>query len=157
MKKITILVATLLMMTIAAQAQAIQKIIDKYSNDERFTYVSVGSGLIDLGMSFLGDKVEGLGKDALSKMKGIRVLTFESETDEKVMKSVVDELTKVIRADSKAETLVESRSKGETTNIYFTSEGLLIVNKSAKELSVVCILGEISKKWLKELVEKNKE
>jgi hypothetical protein len=162
MKKRTILVATLLMMVIAAQAQQIQKIIDKYSSDDRFTYVSVGSGLMDLGMSFLGDaktKVDGLDfntKDALSKLKGIRVLTLESEKDEKIMKTVVDDLTKAIREDSKAESLVEVKDKGEITNIFFTSEGLLIVTKDAKELTVVCILGEISKKWIQELVSKNK-
>jgi hypothetical protein len=159
MKKITILVATLLMMAVAAQAQELQKIIDKYSDDERFTYVSVGSSLLDLGMSFVKDaKIEGLNaKDALSKLKGIRVLSLESETDEKVMKALVGDLTKAIRADSKAETLVEIKEKGENTNIYFTSEGLLIITKEPKELTVVCILGEISKKWIQELISKNKK
>jgi hypothetical protein len=160
MKKITILVATLLMMAIAAQAQEIQKIIDKYSDDERFTYVSVGSSLIDLGMNFLKDtKIEGLKakKDALSKLKGIRVLNLESNTDEKIMKALVGDLTKAIRADSKAETLVEVKDKGESTNIYFTSEGLLIITKEPNELTVVCILGEISKQWIQELVSKNKK
>lgn len=158
MRKITILVATLLMLAIAAQAQQIQKIIDKYSDDERFTYVSIGSGLLDLGMNFLKSskvkfEVENLNaQDALSKLKGVRVLTLESKKDEKVMKSLVDDLTKAVRADSNAETIVEVKDKGEITNIYLTSEGLLIVTKDAKDLTVVCILGEISKKWIKEHV-----
>ena len=159
MKKITILVATLLMMAIAAQAQGIQKLIDKYSTDDRFTYVSVGSGLIELGMSFLGDKVEGFDKEMLSKFKGVRVLNFELETktDEKIMNSLVDDITKALRTDPKAETLVETRDKGEITSIYFTSEGLLIVNKEKDEISVVFILGEVTKKLMQDLVVKLKK
>ena len=160
MKKITILVAALLMMAISAQAQGIQKVIDKYSTDERFTYVSVGSGLIEFGLSFLGDKkVEGIDKESLSKLKGVRVLSYQwSPTDAKITKSVMNELTKALRADPKTETLLEIRDFGDVTSIHFTSEGLLIINKFEwDDITVVFILGDISKKLMQDLVSKFKK
>lgn len=158
MKKITILAAMLLLMATVAQAQAIQRIFDKYSSDERFSYVSVGSGLMDLGASFMKDniKIDTDAKEALQKMKGVRVLTLEANGDGKT-KSVIDEFMQAIRADSKSEALVETREKGETTNIFFTSEGLLILTKDEEDLTVVNILGEFSKQWLGDFVSKQKK
>jgi len=105
-------------------------------------------------MSFLGDnvKVEGMDKEALSKLKGVRVLTLESKTEGKLMKSLLDDLTKALRSDPKAETLVETRDKGNVTSIFFTSEGMLIVTKETNEITIVFILGEITKKWMQEIV-----
>ncbi|MDR1984604.1 MAG: DUF4252 domain-containing protein [Prevotellaceae bacterium] len=145
MKKTTILVAALLMMAITAQAQNIQKVFEKYSTNERFSYTSIGSGPmgVEFGLDFLS-MMDIKTKDA-PKLKGLRVLTLEAAPDDKLMKSVIDDVNEAVKKDKKAETLVESRNKGTETYIYSTSEGLLLVNKKSKELSIVCVFGEFSK------------
>jgi hypothetical protein len=147
MKKLTILAVALLMMTSAAQAQGIEKILDKYSNDERFTYVSVGTGLIQLVVHFI-ETSDTTVKAALSKFKGVKVLSLDDEFDNKLAKTVVDELNAALKQDKNAESVIETRKHGDITKIYITSEGLLIINQEIKELSVVFLNGKLPKKTL---------
>ncbi|MDR3227583.1 MAG: DUF4252 domain-containing protein [Prevotellaceae bacterium] len=143
MKKLTILVVTLLTMVITAQAQEFQKLFDKYSNDERFSYVSLGAEIIkDFGLnSMLPDF--NLKTNQIVNIKGMKVLTLKSEKDGKLMKSAVDEFANAIKNDSKAKPLVETRENGDITNIHLISEGLIIITKNAKELTIVFIAGEL--------------
>ncbi|MDR1553331.1 MAG: DUF4252 domain-containing protein [Prevotellaceae bacterium] len=161
MKKITILVVTLLMMAMTAQAQGIEKLINKYSNDEHIHYVSLSADLIQFGLSFIDDKageIDHLMREALSKIKGLKVLTLKSESEseslaeKKLMESITNELNSILQKDSKAEPVIESREKGNITKIYTTSEGLLIMTKEPGELSVVFISGELSKKAINEII-----
>ncbi|MDR1198744.1 MAG: DUF4252 domain-containing protein [Prevotellaceae bacterium] len=150
MKKITVLVVALLLTAITTQAQGIEKLLEKYSNDSRFTYVSLGSGVIQLGLSFINNKLDDIGndvKDELSKLKGLKVLTLESET-EKTITSVMDELNGIIKKDSKAELIIETRDKKDITKIYTTSEGLLIASTEPDELSILFFSGNLTKKLI---------
>ncbi|MDR2064386.1 MAG: DUF4252 domain-containing protein [Prevotellaceae bacterium] len=157
MKKITILAATLLMMAMTAQAQEIEKLLSKYSNDERFTYVSLNADLITSGLSFIDSKLNNIDKivkDELLKIKGLKVLTLESKlaSEKKLTEQVITELNNIIKKDSNSEAFLETRSQGNETKIYATSEGLLIVNKEPKELSIVFLSGELSRKSIKEFI-----
>ncbi|MDR0753960.1 MAG: DUF4252 domain-containing protein [Prevotellaceae bacterium] len=157
MKKITILAVTLLMMAITAQAQEIGKLLNRYSNDERFTYVSLNGNLIQFGLSFIDADMDGIDKtlkDELNEIKGIKVLTLESKSAEekKQIEAIMTELNSAISKDSKAESVIETRKDGEVTKIYTTSEGLLIISKEPEELSVVFFSGKLSAKSIKELI-----
>ncbi|MDR2292662.1 MAG: DUF4252 domain-containing protein [Prevotellaceae bacterium] len=157
MKKVTILVVTLLMMAITAQAQKIENLLNKYSNDERFTYVSLNADLIHFGLSFIDVNLDGIYKtvkDELLKIKGMKVLTLESKSikEKKQTDIIMSELNNAINQDSQAEPVIETREKGEVTKIYATSEGLLIISKEPDELSVVFISGKLSKQSIKELI-----
>ncbi|MDR1347914.1 MAG: DUF4252 domain-containing protein [Prevotellaceae bacterium] len=148
MKKITVLVVALLLTAITTQAQGIEKLLEKYSNDSRFTYVSLGSGMIQLGLSFIGSELDAIGndvKDELSKIKGLKVLTLESEA-EKTIASVMNELNCIIKKDPKAELIIETRDKKEITKIYMTGEGFLIASTEPDELSIVFFSGSVTKK-----------
>ena len=54
MKKMITIVVTLLLLSAATQAQTLQKFYDKYGDDERFQYVSVNKGMMNMASVFGG-------------------------------------------------------------------------------------------------------
>ena len=145
MKKILTLVA-LLLIIVATQAQTLQSLFDKYNEDERFTSVTVGNGMTNLG-SVMG-KHNNHNKEMASKMKTIKILTLEDKGSA-ISKTFMMELDKVID-DGKFETVIEARDKGERVRIYYRIFGkdnadMLIVSKDKSEISLIWISGKMSK------------
>ena len=146
MKKIMTLVAVLLFVT-AIQAQTLQSLFDKYGNDERFEYVSVGKGMMNMASAF-GGMVKN-DKELISKMNGIKILTLNQSSDSPLMKSVVRDLDQIVEKGN-FETAVEAREKGENIHIYYRVIGnnnadMLIVTKEKDEFNVIWISGKMSK------------
>lgn len=151
MKKIMTLVAALLMVA-ASQAQTLQSFFDKYSNDERFEYVSVGKGMMNMGNLFIGGRHAGHAKDnndMASKMKSIKILTLNADAGSVLMKSVISELDEVVEKGNFI-TAVETRDKGERVNIYYRFSGkdnadMLIITKEKGEFSLIWMTGKMTK------------
>ncbi len=147
MKKILTLVASLLIFVAASQAQSLQKFFDKYGDDERFQYVSVSKGLMNMASVF-----GGLAKDdkkMMSKMQGLKILTLEENTESTFSKSVLKELYQIIE-NGNFETAVEVRDKGERVHIYYRISGnddadMLLVTRDKSELSCIWIKGKMTK------------
>jgi len=147
MKKILTLVASLLIFVAASQAQSLQKFFDKYGDDERFQYVSVSKGLMNMASVF-----GGLAKDdkkMMSKMQGLKILTLEENTESTFSKSVFKELYQIIE-NGNFETAVEVRDKGERVHIYYRISGnddadMLLVTRDKSELSCIWIKGKMTK------------
>lgn len=147
MKKVIILVAALFMLVTASQAQTLQTLFDKYSSDERFEYVSVGKGMMNMA-GLLG----GIGKnesEMMSKMRSVKILSLEGEPNQQLIKSIETDLDKVLE-NGNFETAVEVRDKGERVNIYYRVSGennadMLIVSKEKNEFSLIWISGKMSK------------
>lgn len=147
MKKIFTLVASLLIFVAATQAQSLQKFFDKHGDDERFQYVSVSKGLMNMASVF-----GGLAKDdkkMMSKMQGLKILTLEDNTESALAKSVLKELYQIID-NGNFETAVEVRDKGERVHIYYRIAGnddadMLLVTKDKSELSCIWIKGKMTK------------
>ncbi|MHB9141807.1 MAG: DUF4252 domain-containing protein [Paludibacter sp.] len=147
MKKVTILIAALFMVVAASQAQSLQSIFEKYGNDEHFEYVSVGKGMMNLG-GLLG----GIAKDdkeMMSKMRSVKILSLEGESNASLMKALETDLDKVL-AKGNFETAVEVRDKGERVNVYYrvsddNNADMLIVSKEKNEFSLIWISGKMSK------------
>lgn len=140
------LVAVLLFVT-AIQAQTLQSLFDKYGNDERFEYVSVGKGMMNMASAF-GGMVKN-DKELISKMSGIKILTLNQSSDSPLMKSVVRDLDQIVEKGN-FETAVEAREKGENIHIYYRVIGnnnadMLIVTKEKDEFNVIWISGKMSK------------
>jgi len=147
MKKMLTLIAVLLF-AVAIQAQTLQSLFEKYSEDERFTYVTVGNGMMNLANVIGRHGHSDKNKDMVSKMKTIKILTLE-EGNIALSKSFMLELNKVLEA-GKFETAVEARDKGERVHIYYRLNGkdnadMLIVSKDKSELSLIWISGKMSK------------
>jgi hypothetical protein len=148
MKKIMTLVAVLLMVA-ASQAQTLQSFFDKYSNDERFEYVSVGKGMMNLGNMFKGKGHSSDSNDMASKMKSIKILTLNADANSALMKTVISEFDQVLGKGNFI-TAVETRDKGEKVNILYRftdkdNADMLIVTKEKGEFSLIWMSGKMTK------------
>jgi len=146
MKKIMTLVALLIMVT-ASQAQSLQSLFDKYREDDRFDYVSVGKGMMNMASAFGGNAKNNA--EMMSKMKSIKILTLNADATSLLMKSFINELNQVVEKGN-FETAVETRDKGERVNIYYRFTGknnadMLIFTKEKGEFSVIWINGKMTK------------
>jgi len=147
MKKILTLAVSLFLLAATTQAQNLQKFFDKYGDDERFQYVSVSKGLMNMASVF-----GGLAKDdkkMMAKMQGLKILTLEENTETAFAKSVLKELFQVIE-NGNFETAVEVRDKGERVHIYYRITGtddadMLLVTKDKSEFSCIWIKGKMTK------------
>jgi hypothetical protein len=146
MKKIMTLIAALLIVT-AIQAQTLQSLFDKYRNDERFEFVTVGKGMMNMAGAFGGNAKNN--SEMMSKIKSLKILTLNAEDTSPLMKSVVSELDQVVDKGN-FETAVSTRDKGERVNIYYRFSGkddadMLIVTKEKGEFSVIWLNGKMTK------------
>lgn len=147
MKKLITMVAALFFLAMAAQAQTLQKFFDKYGDDERFQYVSVNKGMMNMASVF-----GGLAKDEkrmMQKMQGIKILTLDADMESAFAKSFMRELNAVVEGGN-FESAVEVRDKGERVNIYYRVTGadnadMLIINKSRREFSCIWIKGKMTR------------
>ena len=88
MKKIIFLVLAFFAVT-AASGQTLQKFFDKYADDERFQYVSINNGLMNMASVLGGVAKEE--KKMMSKMQNMKILTLEGDTESSFVKSVFNE------------------------------------------------------------------
>ena len=145
MKRIMTLVAVFLMVA-ASQAQTLQSLFDKYREDEHFEYVSVGKGMMNTGR-FFGRHREN--NNIKPKMRSTKILTLKTDAGSELMKSFEKELDQVVEKGN-FETVVETRNKGERTNIYYRLSGkdnadMLIVTKEKGEFSLIWFNGNMTK------------
>ncbi len=157
MKKGIILVVSLFMLTAAMQAQSLQKFFDKYADDERFQYVSVSKGIMNMASVF-----GGLAKDeekVMSKMQGLKILTLEESEDSALMTKVLNELNKIVE-EGNFESAVEVREKGNRVRILFRVSGsdnadMLIVTREKNQFSCIWIKGRMTKEEMMKVFSEN--
>ncbi len=157
MKKYIITIVTLFVITAAMQAQTLQKFFDKYADDERFEYVSVNKGMMNMASVF-----GGLANDAqgvMSKMQGLKILTLEDKADSPLMLKVTKELDQIID-NGNFESAVEVREKGERVNIIYRVSGsdnvdMLIVTKEKNEFTCIWIKGKMTKEEMMKVFSQN--
>lgn len=144
MKKKIIFVIALIALAVNMQAQkSIEAVFEKYADDERFTYVSVGRGAVNMVKSLVDlDEMTSKEKSIIENVTGLKILTLESKTEneEKLAKNIVSDIYKVVKTDQ-YDVVAEVREKGERVTIYTAKnnkEILLITNK-ANEMSLIWI------------------
>jgi len=150
--KITILLVAVLFIVAASQAQTLQSLFEKYSEDEHFEYVSVGGNGMMVASS-KGNVSKVKDPNSGNKMKATKILTLKAANDSPIMKAFEKDLNAVLEA-GKFETTLETRSKGESTHIYYRSLGKdnadeLIVAKTKTELSLIWNSGKLGKGQMK--------
>ena len=147
MKKMITIVVTLLLLSAATQAQTLQKFYDKYGDDERFQYVSVNKGMMNMASVF--GRMAKDEKNMVGKMQGLKILTLDENADSPFAKAIVKELYQIIEG-SNFETAVEVRDKGERVNIFYRVVGadnadMLVVTKDKSEFSCIWIKAKMTK------------
>lgn len=149
MRKIITTFALLCIIAVATKAQTLQSIFDKYAEDERFEYVSVGKGMMNMANAF--GAMGGAGQAMPDMQNGTtKILTLKSDAESSISKTIEKELAKAI-SNGNYETVVETREKGEKVHIYSRNSGkdqaeTVIISREKKELSIIWIVGKKSKK-----------
>ncbi|MEA4985536.1 hypothetical protein SDC9_44405 [bioreactor metagenome] len=147
MKKTILLLVSLLFTAITIQAQSLQKFYDKYADDERFQYVSINRGMINLGSIVSG--ISKSDQKNLSKLNGLKILTLEAASESAIMRNTIREIEQIV-SNGKFESAVEVRDKGERVNIYYRVTGndnadMLIITKEQNEFNCIWITGKMTK------------
>lgn len=147
MKKITTLCAVLFLIITVTEAQTLQSLFQKYADDERFEYVSVGKGMMNFASSLGG--IAKNDKAMMSKMRGIKILSLTSKEDASLMKSFTKDVNDVLE-NGNFEVAVEARDKGERVQIFYRISGtdnadMLIITKEKGEFNIIWMTGKMSK------------
>ena len=147
MKRIVTTVAILIALIFSGQAQTLQKFFDKYADDERFQYVAISKGMMNMASVFGGMAKDE--KNMVGKMQGLKILTLDENADSPFAKAIVKELYQIIEG-SNFETAVEVRDKGERVNIFYRvmdadNADMLVVTKDKSEFSCIWIKAKMTK------------
>lgn len=147
MKKLLLLIVVFVASAASMQGQTLQRFFDKYADDDRFQYVSINKGMMNMASVFGGmAKNE---KQMMSKMNALRILTLEGGANASFYNTVENELRAIIEKGN-FETAVEVREKGERVNIYYRVTGqddadMLIVTKERNEFTCIWIKGKMTR------------
>lgn len=144
MKKKILFIIALIALAVNMQAQkSIEAVFEKYADDERFTYVSVGRGAVNMVKSLVDlDEMTSKEKSIIENVKGLKILTLESKTEnkEKLAKNIVSDIYKVVKTDQ-YDVVAEVREKGERVTIYTAKNNkeMLLITNNASEMSLIWI------------------
>ena len=144
-----------MMATTTANTQTIKDFFDRYSQDERFDYVSIGREMIGLAGVFSAADTTAM--NTLDRISGMRILTLTDGFDDSLMQDVRQEAEALVR-NGHFDTLAEVRSGGERVNVYrrTATEGdddLLVVTQDEAELTLIWIQGKLSAEELMGLMQ----
>jgi len=160
MKKLVSFFAVFFLFASISQAQSLDKFFKKYSNDERFGFVSVGTGMMKFASMFAGIPADA--KGLMSKVTGLKVLTLQSDsTTADLSKSFKSELSNILE-NGDFETTLESRAKAESTYVYKrvtdkNKADVLIVSKSGKETNIVWLQGKMTKEEMDKILNEKEQ
>lgn len=137
----------LLFVLVGAGSLSAQKkmeaVFDRYADDDRFTYVSVGRGAFNLIRSFTATAdLSNEEREIISKMNGVKILTLDRDRNESTVKRIMNDVTKIVRS-AKHESIAEVRDKGQRTEIFLARDKseLVIINNDENEMSLIWLHG----------------
>ena len=150
MKRIVTTLAILVALIFTGHAQTLQKFFDKYADDERFQYVAISKGMMNMASVFGGMAKDE--KKMMQKMNGLKILSLDADSESQIMKSVVREMHQIV-CSGNFESAVEARDKGERVNIYYRVSGannadMLIVTREKNSFNCIWIKGNMTKEEL---------
>jgi len=147
MKKIVLLFIMFLGFIGTQQAQTLDQFFDKYCKNDKFTYVSVGKGMMNAVENYadLDEEPEG------TIPNSVKILTLEDVTtvNAALAKQIIAEISNIMNTDNFEKTL-EVRDKGDETYMYSkkyenreTEQLLIDINE--EELNIIWTKGKKNK------------
>ncbi|MBL3658008.1 DUF4252 domain-containing protein [Fulvivirga sediminis] len=151
MKRSILVLSIGVLLSFSAQGQdAISKFFSKYENDEEFTQVSVNSRMFELFTNLeMESKEDQEVMNAISKLKGIRILAKE---DAKDGKKLYKEAFQLLPKEEYGELM--SVRDGSTDLKFLIKESggkineLLMISGGEKEFFILSLFGEIDLKQI---------
>ena len=156
MKKLMV-VAVVMMVSASVQAQdAISKFFSKYQNDETFSQVTISSKMFNLFTNMeVEDKDDQEVMDAISKLKGLRILTKEDTRDSRTLYKEAMGMIPM----KEYEELMTVRDKDKDMKFFIKESGgkiseLVMVMGGNEEFMVMSLFGEIDLKQVSKIGKK---
>lgn len=154
MKTKTIIILMMLATTASfAQSDVITNLFDTYYEDENFTKVSVSSKMFELFTEIEpGDKDEEIILEAISKLKGLKILASDSIGNSRQM---FDNAVKKISANGYEELMEVKDAEEDMKFMIMDSNGkiseLVMVVGGRKKFVIMSLFGEIDLKSISKL------
>ena len=147
--KLFLIVLFAMPFVMTAKGQDLNSIFKKYGKNDGVETVSINKMMLSFASMF----AEKEGKEAISKIDGVKVITLNN-AEKSVGKNLMNDIKEVVDKED-YESLVEVRDKGEQVNIYYSQKekgkaDLLIVTGNSDGLNVVWITGKLTKEELEE-------
>lgn len=157
MKKLMIIALVLVSGIASAQTDAISKFFTKYQNDESFSQVTVSSKMFGLFTNMEAETAEDKEVlDAISKIKGLRILAKEDARDARALYKEAfslipmkdyEELMTVRDKDADMKFLIKDDGKGKISE-------LIMVMGGVDDFMVMTLFGEIDLKQVSRIGKK---
>lgn len=149
MKKTSFLLLFVLLFASVGQAQSLEKLFNKYADNEHFEYTSLGKGVLGF-FNMFADYTE-VTDGMMSKITGVKILKLDSDASHNTLtSSFSNEIDKIIKK-GKFEKTLESREKNAKTYIYKKADkksnaDLLILTEDYKGISLIWLKGKMAQK-----------
>lgn len=148
----------LLMIVISAasmQAQSVEKLIEKYSTNKNFEYVSISKGLFNLSQWLGGSHIDNDTKEVLGRIKSMKILTLNTATSNQTKSNFQHELTRLLKG-GKYEQMMETRNRSDQSTVYGYTDNkgvshLLIIVKNDTEMSLIVMKGNLTHEDLEKI------
>lgn len=134
--------------TLTANAQTLDNLINKYSNDKNCEYVSIQKGLFNLTQWLGGANIDKETKEVLSRIKTMKILTINLNQKADLRKNFQLELDKVIKRGN-FEKMMVTRNKTDHSTVYGSIDAnsgseLVIVAENDGQLSLIIMKGNLT-------------
>jgi hypothetical protein len=153
MKKITAFAVLMIVASGAFAQDAISKLFAKYQSDESFSQVNISSKMFGLVTNMEVEKPEDKEVlNAISKIKGLRILGKENTSDAKALYKEAFALV----AGKEFEELMSVRDKDKDMKFYIKESGgkiseLVMIMGGTDDFMVMSIFGEIDLKQISKI------
>ena len=148
MKKL-ILIAALMIASVAAFAQSGKSIYQKYSDCEKVSAVYISPAMFRLIGQIPNLEVEDEDIDLTPVIKTLKGLYLINSENPDIRENIIKEVEKFVDS-ADYELLLEAKDEGETVRIYTvgneqTVKGFVMLAIEADELTFICIDGEMDR------------
>ncbi|MHB9055231.1 MAG: DUF4252 domain-containing protein [Paludibacteraceae bacterium] len=147
MKKKLSIFAILLVLSAIGQAQTLNKLFQKYADDNRFEYLSIGKGMLGFASIFADYGV--LTDGQMEKITGVKMLKLEKDSANMELASkFVKEIDVIIKKGNFEVSLIK-RDKNQLTYIYKridkrANADMLLFTRSNSLINFVWLMGKAS-------------
>ncbi len=153
--KTKLILLMILLSSVGLQAQTIDKLIEKYSTNKNFEYVSISKGLFNLTQWLGGSNIDKDTKEVLGRIKSMKILTLNTTTNSQAKVSFQKELNSLLKR-GRYEQMMETRNKSDQSTVYGYTDNkgvahLLIVVKNDAEMSLIVMKGNLTHEDLEKI------
>jgi len=153
--KTKLILVLLVFSAVSLKAQTIDKLIDKYSTNKNFEYVSISKGLFNLTQWLGGSTIDKDTKEVLGRIKSMKILTVNTTTSNQTKTNFQNELTRLLKK-GKYEQMMETRNKSDQSTVYGYTDGkgvshLIIIVKNDAEMSLIVMKGNLTHEDLEKI------